>query len=635
MPMRILGSDDIGAKVIEMVKGAKDCVCMASAWMTGGAVEEIVRNIPDGVKVDVVIRASEFTDLKITDDKVFALFRQKGARIFLNDRLHAKFIVVDNREAVVGSANITMSGYSMFEQGNIEAAVYYTRKDDEKQIEELVAYFKRILETSYPLNDTLVGYVINPAGTRNFRMILLDRNVGEGSFVQVPLESGEEVIGRVDYISSYSVNFFNNPFEDNGGEVYAPAQDFKDIFSHKRDVDWMRAAVYSYLNERAQKVRIGSVTVIGTLRDGRLDIPKYPVDVGQPVYLSDRVEELLTAKGVRIGRVYGMDIPVHLDHGAILSRHMMILGNTGSGKSYFTKLFINRLADNLEDISGVFILDPHGEYAQAFSPDGEFSISGVEKIELEDAFYFISVGQAIEFLKGNGVAIPKGGTSKHKELIKILKEWFHRPFPGLDGRLKELIEDEISHEAIDSIKAIYGKEVFDRGVEVIGMLRNLDRLGGVVVFDMRKMTSPEFRVHIAGSIMRRIFLRAKSVPDFRALMVLEEAHNFAPEKGYGEASAGKDNPALTYARKIASEGRKFGVGLITITQRPAQVSKYVLAQMNTQVMFRTVNAQDLDAIKEYVEYAGEDVLRLLPSLSTGVGLMTGVGIPFPVIVQVE
>ena len=56
--------------------------------------------------------------------------------------------------------------------------------------------------------------------------------------------------------------------------------------------------------------------------------------------------------------------------------------------------------------------------------------------------------------------------------------------------------------------------------------------------------------------------------------------------------------------------------------------------MNTQVMFRTVNAQDIDAISTYVEFAGEEILNILPSLKTGTGIMTGTALPFPVVVDV-
>jgi DNA helicase HerA-like ATPase len=89
------------------------------------------------------------------------------------------------------------------------------------------------------------------------------------------------------------------------------------------------------------------------------------------------------------------------------------------------------------------------------------------------------------------------------------------------------------------------------------------------------------------------------------------------------------------ARKIASEGRKLRLGLLTITRRPEQVSKYVISQMNIKIMFRTINKNDLDIISTYVEYAGKDTINILPSLPTGVCVVSGIGITFPMVVEIK
>ena len=89
--------------------------------------------------------------------------------------------------------------------------------------------------------------------------------------------------------------------------------------------------------------------------------------------------------------------------------------------------------------------------------------------------------------------------------------------------------------------------------------------------------------------------------------MIEEAHNFAPEGG------GRNNPAARVIQKIASEGRKFNLGLIVITQRPAQVSKGVLSQCSTQAIFRLINQNDLNQIKEVVEGSVKPRLTCCPS----------------------
>ncbi|MCX7738423.1 MAG: ATP-binding protein [Hydrogenothermaceae bacterium] len=117
-------------------------------------------------------------------------------------------------------------------------------------------------------------------------------------------------------------------------------------------------------------------------------------------------------------------------------------------------------------------------------------------------------------------------------------------------------------------------------------------------------------------------------------MVIEEAQNFAPERAYaGSTSAGKDNLSLATLQRIATEGRKFDIGLLIITQRPAQVSKYVLSQMNTQVVFRTISKQNLDALENFMEHTGRGIVELAPPLPTGVGIINGVAVPFSIVFE--
>ena len=190
---------------------------------------------------------------------------------------------------------------------------------------------------------------------------------------------------------------------------------------------------------------------------------------------------------------------------------------------------------------------------------------------------------------------------------------------------------DVDKEALN----IYGENVISNQVDIYNMLKkSIESPKNIVIFDFSKITNPKTRVNIAGLIMQELFFKNRETKSPR-LLVLEEAHNFAPEGSYGDISSGKDNLALTMARKIASEGRKFNLGLLIVTQRPAQVSKYVLSQANTQAMFRTMNSADLASIENYIEFAGKDLIELLPSLQTGIGVFSGLGVPFPVVARVK
>ena len=111
------------------------------------------------------------------------------------------------------------------------------------------------------------------------------------------------------------------------------------------------------------------------------------------------------------------------------------------------------------------------------------------------------------------------------------------------------------------------------------------------------------------------------------LFVIEEAHNFAPEGG------GRNNPVARVIQKIVAKGRKFNLGLVILTQRPAHVSKVVLSQCPTQAIFRLTNQNDQYQIKEVVEGVSEAEVNQQPKFETGQAKFSGVGIRQSVIVK--
>ncbi|WP_297446499.1 hypothetical protein [Desulfurobacterium sp.] len=91
--MKTLKSDEIYSCVESMVKEAERSVKISSAWLKGSIVDKLLSNLPDSVELEVILRASELQDLLITDDYVFRKIEEKGGQVYLNNRLHAKFIL--------------------------------------------------------------------------------------------------------------------------------------------------------------------------------------------------------------------------------------------------------------------------------------------------------------------------------------------------------------------------------------------------------------------------------------------------------------------------------------------------------------------------------------------------------------
>jgi uncharacterized protein len=111
------------------------------------------------------------------------------------------------------------------------------------------------------------------------------------------------------------------------------------------------------------------------------------------------------------------------------------------------------------------------------------------------------------------------------------------------------------------------------------------------------------------------------------LVVMDEAHRFLP--------AGADTSASRVCSRIAKEGRKYGVGLLTVTQRPSDIDAGVLSQCGTMIALRVTNGADRQAVKSTVPDDLGGLTALLPSLRTGEGLVLGDALQVPSRVRIH
>ncbi len=147
--------------------------------------------------------------------------------------------------------------------------------------------------------------------------------------------------------------------------------------------------------------------------------------------------------------------------------------------------------------------------------------------------------------------------------------------------------------------------------------------------------------HIASNILRRVFearvsyvrgLRDAERYPYPVLVVVEEAHRFIPSGNQPHASHSKTLPV---AAMIASEGRKFGVFLAVITQRPSRINQDVLSQAQSQIILRIVNPRDQQAVREASEQLSQELFENLPGLNSGEAIIVGPVAPIPMMVRVR
>jgi hypothetical protein len=146
--------------------------------------------------------------------------------------------------------------------------------------------------------------------------------------------------------------------------------------------------------------------------------------------------------------------------------------------------------------------------------------------------------------------------------------------------------------------------------------------GGVKIIDFSEVPS-DILPMVVGRIASLVFSIQQWTPkkDRHPIAILcDEAHLYIPEKS---SESGFTASSLRYFERIAKEGRKYGVGLVVISQRPSEVNKTVLSQCNNFVSLRLSNAEDQNVVKRLLPDSLGGFIDLLPVLDTGEALVVG------------
>jgi len=390
------------------------------------------------------------------------------------------------------------------------------------------------------------------------------------------------------------------------------------------------------------------------------------------------------------------EVDVAVDGHAIVSRHLAILAMTGAGKSWASRRIIEQLAGRGYPI---IIFDPHGDYTgladipelrdrvqryygrlSLFDEDADTIASIISSLgyqlsdtmlgRIGDVFHAAQQFLAddkdehlrrvswLEELLGSdatrwgihadlwlvGMMAAAGEAvlrSKDKVKQSELAQW---GWPGLlnysarDAGTLEAIKKR-TYKAAAALqrmerisKEIASSSSDSRAAEPLPRDRSqLVDYGKISIVTLAGYTS-EFQATIYSIVADDLLdLRVRKELRYRVLLVLEEAHTFAP----GRSSSEAETRAIATTKQIAQEGRKFGVGLILISQRPSRLDETTLSQCNSFIIMRMVNPADQTFVRRAIESLGEDETRLLPDLDVGEALLTGQMISFPVLAKMK
>jgi DNA helicase HerA-like ATPase len=325
----------------------------------------------------------------------------------------------------------------------------------------------------------------------------------------------------------------------------------------------------------------------------------------------------------------------------MVSKHVSILAKTGGGKSYMTGVLVEELLKH-EGVT-VMIIDPHGEYTSLRDPGQPSAYA--EKFGIHPRGYADQICEFSPDTKTNKNAKPLRFTLANLEARDILSmtnvKNVRQALPALKKVLEMIKANKPSFSMKDIIRTLEAQEdaqnasliqeltyldeinIFaERGTK----LEELIKKGNMTVLNLRG-TPPEIAGLIVNRVLTSLFEMRKinAIPPM--LVVTEEAHNYCPQQGTTACSK--------IMRTIASEGRKFGLGLVIITQRAAKVDKNVLSQCGTQIILKITNPLDLKAVTSSVEGLTSGTTEDIQQLPMGVAIVCGGGVQVPLFIRIR
>jgi DNA helicase HerA-like ATPase len=431
------------------------------------------------------------------------------------------------------------------------------------------------------------------------------------------------ILGRI--VGKVNTREFGFKVEDN-----AKIFDYIQVF-HK-DYDYVLGQIVEI--EKSNSETLARCKIIGALDQDKVIFPRTPLDPGTEVLIAEdsfiqkviRLNEDI--KGAFVGFLDGKKIPIYLDLNNLLTKHLAVLAKSGSGKSYAVGVLLEEIMDKNIPL---LVIDPHGEYTSMQFPNTDPSLEefglkpksynleiygdkelGLRSIKLNDSF------NAKDILQIFPVKLSANQQNLLYAAVRNKKQF------SLEN-LKQLIDLEENNAKFSLINTLEYLQSLDIFSEV--NYQSMFKPGTATIINLKGI-SPEIQEIIVFKLLNDLFdLRKKDLiaPFFS---VIEEAHQYCPERSFGETKASK------VIRNIASEGRKFGMGLAIVSQRPARVDKSVLSQCSTQIILKVTNPNDVKAVSNSIEGIDSYTEKEIINLPIGTAMVTGI-VDVPLLVKIR
>ena len=470
------------------------------------------------------------------------------------------------------------------------------------------------------------------------------RICGVGEYIITKNAHGNEILGIISDITPFntlisentSYNHFNNDIKPYSNEIMNNSSGF------------------------AAKVKI-----IGLITNNKIEPNKTCVNLLEKVYAADDnlLNAIFSRGNIQIGCLsVRRNIPVSLDTKTLCSRHFAVLAMTGAGKSNTVAVLTEKIHEKTKGAMNIVIIDPHGEYtkmkhnseinilqpvldpSQLF-PDQLSKAIGLNGGASVQKSYLTYAMHTVKYhCKGRPCGYGKEYLDKIEEK---LVEWIDklnnadsksvtiRYYDGVKSRTKTLKKDDESsiNRVIEKLR-IY----INKNKDILGHHKSMFNIQSdkINILDLSKVDEEEMITVVSDFLKKTLKERIKAthgqelyIREFElpTLIIIEEAHIFAA-KNMTDKSA-------YWSNKIAKEGRKFGVGIGIISQRPKELNSTILSQTNTKIILKIVEPNDQRYVQESSENISNDLLKDMPRLSTGEAVIVGSSLQIPATVKIN
>jgi hypothetical protein len=409
----------------------------------------------------------------------------------------------------------------------------------------------------------------------------------------------------------------------------------------------------------------GSRDSAGRLSNFRRGVTRFPIPGGEvkPV-TTDDLRAVFAADDrphIEIGTVYPTDdIRGALYVDPMLSKHFAVLGSTGTGKSTSVALILHRISQSSPE-GHIVMIDPHGEYSAAFNECGE--LFNVDNLQLP--YWLMNFEEHCEvFLTSHGAERQRdadilakcllAARTKGKDLQQLGKVTVDSPIPYLLTDLNTILVNEMGKldragdttpyqrlkNKLDELRAdprytfmFSGMLVSDSMGSFLAKLFRLPAHGRPIsIVDVSGVPS-EITSVVVSVLARMVFdyaIWSRTEAQRPILLVCEEAHRYVPKDEHSGAQA-----VRKILERIAKEGRKYGVSLGLITQRPSDLAEGVLSQCGTIISMRLNNDRDQACVRAAMPEGARGFLDAIPALRNRECIACGEGVAIPIRVRFD